>query len=138
MDNLSYFIYLCSIADDFKIICLIFVFISIGILLIFTGRMLKELDYYDFNIRRYQEDNKLQAMYYKKIIKISSIIALCFVLLQIAIPSGKTLAAMYVLPRIANNEDIQHITNDNLKSLRFLSEKWLIELIRGNDKKGDK
>lgn len=138
MDNLSYFIYLCSIADDFKIICLIFVLISIGILLIFTGRMLKELDYYDFNISEYQGNNKLQAKYYKKYVKILSVFALCFGLLYILIPSGKTLAAMYVFPRIANNEDIQHITNDNLKSLRFLSEKWLIELIRGNDKKGDK
>lgn len=138
MDNLSYFIYLCSISDDLKIICLIFVFIFIGILLIFTGGMLKELDYYNFNISEYQENNKLQAMYYKKYLKILSIFALCFVLLYIAIPSGKTLAAMYVFPRIANNEDIQHITNDNLKSLRFLSEKWLIELIRCNDKKGDK
>lgn len=138
MDNLSYFIYLCSISDDLKIICLIFVIIFVGFLLIFCGFMLNDLSYYDFDISRYQEDNKLQFMFYRKFIKILSIFALCFELLYIAIPSGKTLAAMYVFPRIANNEDIQHITNDNLKSLRFLSEKWLIELIRGNDKKGDK
>lgn len=52
------------------------------------------------------------------------IIGLFFLLLACFIPSTKTIAAMYVLPKIVNNEQIQQIPS----KLLDLSNEWLEEL----------
>ena len=46
-------------------------------------------------------------------------------------PSSKLAAAMYVIPAIANNEDVKAIGGNGLEALRKLSEQWLLELKGG-------
>lgn len=45
-----------------------------------------------------------------------------------AIPSTKLAAAMYVVPAVANNEDVKAIGGNSLEALRKLTEKWLLEI----------
>ena len=46
-------------------------------------------------------------------------------------PSSKLAAAMYVIPAVANNEDVKGIGSNSLEALRKLSEQWLLELNSG-------
>ena len=59
-----------------------------------------------------------------KIAKLSVLAVLGFVFLQIFIPSGKTLAAMYILPPIVNSEAVQKLPSE----LTDLAIEWLREL----------
>ena len=52
-------------------------------------------------------------------------------------PSSKLAAAMYVVPAIANNENVQAIGCNGLEALRKLTEDWLREL-NGEKKPQDK
>lgn len=136
MDNLAYFIFLTELSNDLQYILTVFFWLAVfGFCLFGLFLCLIILNYTE---NRYNKEDKIKTKTLKKYMKICVIYCAIFGFLCLFIPSQKTLAAMYVLPRIANNVDIQHITNDNLKSLRLLSEKWLIELIQGNDKKEGK
>lgn len=58
-------------------------------------------------------------------------VAIFFVVLSIAktfLPSTKLAAAMYVVPAIANNEDVKAIGGNSIEALRKLTEQWLLEL----------
>lgn len=57
-------------------------------------------------------------------------IPICIIstLLAIFIPSSKTLAAMYVLPAIAKNEQLQNFAGNSLKALELLSKQWVKDL----------
>ena len=50
------------------------------------------------------------------------------ILTNMFIPSSKTAAAMFLLPAIANNENIQAIGDNSIKILRALTEQWMMEL----------
>lgn len=58
------------------------------------------------------------------------IISICIIstLLAIFIPSSKTLAAMYVLPAIAKDEQLQNFAGNSLKALELLSKQWVKDL----------
>lgn len=43
-------------------------------------------------------------------------------------PSSKLAAAMYIIPAIANNENMKAIGGNSLEALRKLTEQWLFEL----------
>lgn len=45
-----------------------------------------------------------------------------------AIPSSRTAAAMYIIPAIAQDEDMQVIGGNSMKILRDLTEEWLQDL----------
>lgn len=51
------------------------------------------------------------------------------------IPSSKTIAAMYVLPAIVNNEHIQNATGNTLEFLEKLTKDWLKDTIKEQDVK---
>lgn len=56
------------------------------------------------------------------------IVALCiFGTLAAFTPSSK-LAAMYIIPAVANNENVKAIGSNSLEALRKLTEQWLLEL----------
>lgn len=59
-----------------------------------------------------------------KIAKISLVALLGAILLNVFIPSGKTLAAMYILPPIVNSEAVQKLPSE----LTDLAIEWLREL----------
>ena len=48
-------------------------------------------------------------------------------------PSSKTIAAMYVLPAIINNEHIQNSTDNALEALENLTKEWLKDTVKSND-----
>lgn len=64
----------------------------------------------------------------KHLLKISAAAGLISVLLVTFIPSSKTLAAMYVLPAIAKNEQLQNFAGNSLKALELLSKQWVKDL----------
>lgn len=51
-----------------------------------------------------------------------------FFLAYLLVPRPKTLAAMYVIPAVANNEQIQNISKNGLDSLELLTKQWVEEL----------
>ena len=48
-----------------------------------------------------------------------------FVFLQVIIPNSKTIAAMYVIPAIVNNQHIQNSAGNALEALEELTKEWL-------------
>lgn len=58
-------------------------------------------------------------------------------LLTVFIPESKTLASMYVIPAVVNNEQIQNIGKNGLESLELLTKQWVDELREGKSKKDD-
>lgn len=51
-----------------------------------------------------------------------------FFLAYLLVPRPKTLAAMYVIPAVADNEQIQNISKNGLDSLELLTKQWVEEL----------
>ena len=49
------------------------------------------------------------------------------------VPSSKTIAAMYVLPAIINNEHIQNSTGNALEALENLTKEWLKDTVKSKD-----
>lgn len=60
--------------------------------------------------------------------RLGYVFAVC-VGLFITIPNSKTLAAMYVIPAITQNERVQHITENSLQALEQLTQKWIQDLM---------
>lgn len=56
-------------------------------------------------------------------------------LLLILVPNSKTLASMYVIPAVLNNEQIQNIGKNELESLELLTKQWVDELREEKSKK---
>ena len=50
-------------------------------------------------------------------------------------PSTKLAAAMYIIPAVANNEDMKAIGGNSLEALRKLTEQWLLDLGGGEKEK---
>lgn len=65
---------------------------------------------------------------YIKAIKYGIPISLIFSALFIVMPSSKTLAAMYVVPAIVNNEKVQAIGNNGLDILLEYTDEWVKDL----------
>lgn len=57
-------------------------------------------------------------------------------LLTVFIPESKTLASMYVIPAVVNNEQIQNIGKNGLESLELLTKQWVDELREEKSKEG--
>ena len=60
---------------------------------------------------------------FTKTFKIASITGLCALVANIAIPSGKVMVAMYVVPKVVNNESVQQLPGEILDFIRsYLKE----------------
>ena len=57
--------------------------------------------------------------------------------LVVFVPESKTLASMYVIPAVVNNEKIQDIGKKGIESLELLTKQWVDELREGKSKKDD-
>lgn len=114
---ISFIIYLIGVLDNilyFVGICL--VGLGIGIVLISLGYCIA-----------YVDGGAEEATPYKKTVKnfvIAFIIAGLFVSFT---PSSKTVAAMYLIPKIANNEMINQIPEKALNVLNKKLDSWLEE-----------
>ncbi len=54
----------------------------------------------------------------KKVLKINVPLSIMFLLLFVATPSTKTVAAMYVVPKVVNNENVQKLPDEMLQLFR--------------------
>lgn len=73
--------------------------------------------------------------------KIPALIAFFFFLifssLALFTPGSKTLASMYVIPAVVNNEKIQNIGKNGLESLELLTKQWVKELREDAEKEDE-
>jgi magnesium-transporting ATPase (P-type) len=98
----------------------LFIVISIAVLMsIFTLCMLGDC----------HRDN---IFYYKKSLIASIIIVTFFSLAATFIPSTKDYAAIYLIPKIAKNEQIQKIPDNAIKLLNGKMEEWIADIGKKN------
>ena len=123
-------IYLISLVDKIGAISEVIIFLSgLTSILFFVFWMIGKSESY-----KTEEDEKtLQRLW--KFLKVSSICVLCSTLIHTFIPSSKTIAAMYLIPAIVNNEHIQNSTSNALKMLEGLTKEWLEDFIKKEPKK---
>lgn len=112
-------IYLVDMSETVK-------YISLGVFLVSLMALII------LGILAVDEDVALQAI---KVVVVPVIIVSA--LLAVFIPDSKTLAAMYVIPAVVNNERIQNISKNGLESLDLLTKQWVDELRDGKTKKDD-
>ena len=109
-------IYVIGIADNFRSVLFWSAMLSCVLSLFFGILSIAE------------EESKL---IFRKYVMPSLIIS-C--LLLSLIPSSKTLASMYVIPAVVNNEQIQNIGKNGLESLELLTRQWVKELREDGEK----
>lgn len=102
-------IYLIGIADHVRDFSVLFLFIFTGIFLVFLIRYLVDGDKIPY-------------------LRTLAFLIVLFSSLLIFTPSSKTLAAMYVIPAVVNNEQIKNIGKNGLESLELLTKQWVDEL----------
>ena len=69
----------------------------------------------------------------KSVLKLLCVIVVVCGSIAVFIPSSKTIAAMYVLPAIVNNEHIQNSTGNALEALENLTKEWLKDTVKSKD-----
>ena len=111
-------LYLIGVADHVREFSVVSMFIISGIFLVFLARYLVEGD----KIPHFGTLTFLVAL---------------FSSLLLFTPNSKTLASMYVIPAVVNNEQIQNIGKNGLESLELLTKQWVDELREGKSKKDD-
>lgn len=81
-----------------------------------------------------EEDERILQRLWKGI-KFTVTCVICSTLIHTFVPSSKTIAAMYLIPAIVNNEHIQNSTSNALKMLEELTKEWLEDFIKKEPKK---
>ncbi len=64
--------------------------------------------------------------------------AIICLLIAIFIPSSKTIAAMYLIPKIANNEIVQQIPDKAMNALNLKLDAWIDDMAKTAKDKADK
>lgn len=129
MENLALWIYLFGFVDEFKnmdftgfeacAILSFITFLAISILMVFAKS--KVINNFD--------DNSIQALksvrkIFKYIFLSSATIVLFVGTVQTLLPSSKTIAAMIIIPKIAQNKDIQKLPANVAKTLNDAVVTW--------------
>ena len=99
-------IYIIGQVDGIKDLIIVFLVISIGVAFFWIGRAINE-----------DTDMELPS-------KWLALVPLTFLLAFAIIPSGKTLAAMYAIPAILNNENVKALPDDVLSFVRRLMREY--------------
>lgn len=105
------FIYLVTVLENVKI--------ALGLIAILSVFCLLSCGFLSIE----SHDARTRAKYYGYV-KYSLIALLAVGLLQVFLPSGRALAAMYILPPIVNSEAVQKLPSE----LTDLAIEWLREL----------
>lgn len=82
------------------------------------------------------DDGSLDIKYFWRGLKICVVTVLFFLFAGIFIPSTKEVAAIYLIPKIANNEQVQKIPDNAAKLLNAKLEEWIDGTLK--DKKSKK
>lgn len=108
---IGFMIYMMNVCDNISIISCIaviaFMMISFGIGIVYLCESTREL---------------------MKIFKTSIFFLFISGIIATFVPDGKTIAAMYVVPSIVNNEKVQNVTSNSLELLEKYTKKWLDEI----------
>jgi len=78
-------------------------------------------------------DTTSEAEQAKFVARITMAITIVCGSIAVFVPSSKTIAAMYVLPAIVNNEHIQNSTGNALEALENLTKEWLKDTVKSKD-----
>ena len=81
-----------------------------------------------------EEDERMLKRLWR-CLKLAITCIICGTLINTFVPSSKTIAAMYLIPAIVNNEHIQNSTSNALKMLEGLTKEWLEDFIKKEPKK---
>jgi hypothetical protein len=71
----------------------------------------------------------------KRFIKKANIVMLITALLCIFIPSPKQIAAIYLIPKIVNNEDVKNVPDKVLRLMNEKLDQWIEDTLKTKDKK---
>ena len=71
----------------------------------------------------------------KKWIKLSAMATLVSMLLLVFIPTTKEYAAIYLIPKIVNNEQVQKVPENALNLLNTKLQEWVNDTVDRKDKK---
>lgn len=123
-------IYLISLVDKIGAITEVIMFLGgLTSALFFTFWMIGKSESY-----KTEDDDKILKRLWR-CFKIAVACVICSTLINTFIPSSKTIAAMYLIPAIVNNEHIQNSTSNALKMLEGLTKEWLEDFIKKEPKK---
>lgn len=128
---LTLIIYLLGVVDAFKgavtgIIITVVVAASIAYPLLC-------MDWHGSYGENKEKDNERRKKVFKSIKPVAIGMSLCLFFL-IFTPTSKTLAAMYLIPKITSNKDMQEIPGKTLKILNSKLEQYITDII---SKQGD-
>lgn len=107
-----------------------FFVVSAIIFIIFNGLL------FISKVEKVEEDDSL-LIFIKKRIKIVTIIFILSLFSSIVVPDTKEMAAIYIIPKIINNEKIQDIGNKSLdigNDLLELTKKYIEENLKNETK----
>lgn len=114
-------IYLLQVVDNLQaMVVVLTVLLGIGIL------------FYSIFTAMEMEDETTEK--YKKAMKKWGPVFVLFLLLSVLVPNSKTLGAMYLLPKIANSEQVNQLPEKTLKILNLKLDSYIEELA-GTEKK---
>ena len=123
-------IYLISLVDKIDAITEVIIFLGgLTSAIFFTFWMIGKSESY----KTEGDEKVLQRLW--KFFKISTTCVICSILIHTFVPNSKTIAAMYLIPAIVNNEHIQNSTSNALKMLEGLTKEWLEDFIKKEPKK---
>lgn len=123
--NLALMIYLIGVIDEIGA-CFVFLLIFLGLFIVIGTIYLVVND--SFKIAA--EEKKL-----KDKIKTSIIYFIIILTFTSFIPNSKTIAAMYLVPKLINNEELKKIPDKALTLINGKFDEWINNL---TDKKGEK
>ena len=123
-------IYFISLVDKIDAITEVIMFLSgLASAILLTFWMIGKAESY----KTEEDDRTLKRLW--RCSKIAVTCVICSTLINTFIPSSKTIAAMYLIPAIVNNEHIQNSTSNALKMLEGLTKEWLEDFIKKEPKK---
>ena len=123
-------IYLISLVDKIGAISEVIVFLSgLASAILLTFWIIGKSESY-----KTEDDEKILKRLWR-CFKITVTCVICSTLIHTFVPSSKTIAAMYLIPAIVNNEHIQNSTSNALRMLEELTKEWLEDFIKKEPKK---
>lgn len=96
-----------------SIVCIVTLFAVIGVSIVF------------FLMKSGRDDDEaaLCAKWNKRLV----VVFLLCGMIYLFVPTGKELAAIYLIPKIVNNEQVQQVPDNALKLLNLKMEEWIEE-----------
>lgn len=114
---LTFWIYLIGISDTLRLAAAI---LTVLLVLSCIFGMGMSADFHAHDEKAKERDRKIL-----KTFLYSAVFCLC---VAVFTPNGKTLAAMFVIPSVVQNEKLQNIAGNSLSALEKLTANWLKDL----------